>query len=205
MVWRRFPTEEEWTRTPMVRDGKNLKASLPLFPAAGKAEYVVEASQGAVKAAFPKDGSAVLRYKGAVPGWLLITHIVFIFLGPIMAFRTALGILMKEEEWQKRLPYLMGFMLIGGFVLGPMMQQYAFGALWTGWPVGEDLTDTKTLVAFAGWAVAAFMAFKESKHKVHAFWAALVLMLAVYLVPHSVRGSQVDWSKQAAPASVKAE
>lgn len=204
LVWRRFPTEDPWTRTPMERDGEKLKASLPLLPAAGKAEYVVEVTQGEVKGDFPKDGTAILRYKGAVPTWLLITHVIFMFLAPIMAFRTAIGILMKEENWAKRLWWLLGFMTVGGFILGPMMQQYAFGALWTGWPVGEDLTDSKTLAAYVGWIAASVFAFKDSKWKTHAFWAALIVMLAVYLIPHSVRGSQVDWSKvdsESSPAS----
>lgn len=195
LVWRRFPTQDPWERMAMTREGGKLKASLPLLPAAGKAEYVVEIKDGDAKGDFPKDGTAILRYKGAVPAWLLITHVVFMFLGPIMAFRTAIGILMKEEEWAKRLWWLLGFMLVGGFILGPMMQQYAFGALWTGWPVGEDLTDSKTLLTFVGWIIASVVAFKDSKWKVHAFWAALIVMLVVYLVPHSVRGSQVDWSK----------
>lgn len=195
LIWRRFPTDDPWTRTPMTRKGEKLAASLPLLPAAGKAEYLVEVMAAEVKAAFPKDGSAILRYKGAVPTWLLISHVVFMFLGPIMAFRTAIGILMKEEEWAKRLCWLLGFMTIGGFILGPMMQQYAFGALWTGWPVGEDLTDSKTLFAFVGWILASTFAFRDSRWKVHAFWTALIVMLAVYLIPHSVRGSQVDWSK----------
>ena len=36
---------------------------------------------------------------------------------------------------------------VGGFILGPLVQNYAFGELWTGVPFGWDLTDNKTLIA----------------------------------------------------------
>ena len=76
------------------------------------------------------------------------------------------------------------------------MQKYAFGAYWTGWPVGEDLTDTKTLVMWAGWLVAVMIvgagrAF-TARSRVAILFAVFV-MIAVYLVPHSMRGSSLDY------------
>ena len=41
----------------------------------------------------------------------------------------------------------------GGLILGPIVQKYAFGAYWTGWPLGNDLTDTKTMGAMLFWLV----------------------------------------------------
>lgn len=200
LVWRRFPTNDPWTRVPMARQRGEVSAGLPALPAAGKVEYVVELREGQKAVTLPGDGSAILRYKGPVPGWLLIAHIVLIFLGPIFAFRAAFGRLFGDEKAGRWLVWLLAAMVVGGFWLGPWMQKYAFDAYWTGWPVGEDLTDTKTLVAIAGWAVAWFAERWRKSWRGVAFWAALVLMLAVYLVPHSVRGSQIDWSKHDAAA-----
>ncbi len=45
----------------------------------------------------------------------------------------------------------MMLLVLGGFLLGPIVQKYAFGAFWTGWPFGEDLTDNKTAVAVLAW------------------------------------------------------
>ena len=36
-------------------------------------------------------------------------------------------------------------LFLGGIIMGPVIQKYAFGAFWTGWPFGHDLTDNKTL------------------------------------------------------------
>ena len=88
---------------------------------------------------------------------------------------------------------------IGGLVLGPIVQKYAFGAYWTGWPFGEDLTDNKTLAMWLAWVVAVFVLGRrrDPADRV-ARWtvaAAAVVMLAVYLVPHSLRGSQLDYAK----------
>ena len=42
----------------------------------------------------------------------------------------------------------------GGMILGPVVQYYAFGDLWTGIPFGWDLTDNKTLIALIFWILA---------------------------------------------------
>jgi hypothetical protein len=69
------------------------------------------------------------------------------------------------------------------------VQKYAFGAYWTGFPLGGDLTDTKILFVFCFW-LAAFFLRRRSR-----WWtiAATVLMVAVYLIPHSILGSELDY------------
>jgi hypothetical protein len=78
--------------------------------------------------------------------------------------------------------------VIGGLVFGPIIQKYAFGKLWTGVPFGFDLTDNKTLLSIIFW-IAAFFLKKKSK-----YWivAAAALMIIVYLIPHSMLGSELD-------------
>jgi hypothetical protein len=79
-------------------------------------------------------------------------------------------------------------------IFGPVTQLYAFGALWTGIPYGYDLTDNKTLIALIGWILAAVMVWKNSNSKRWMVFAS-VLMLLVYMIPHSVLGSELDYSK----------
>jgi hypothetical protein len=76
--------------------------------------------------------------------------------------------------------------------LGPLVQKYAFGAYWTGWPFGTDLTDNKTAIALIGWA-GAFFAMRGSRRP--QLWALLasVLLLAVFLIPHSMLGSELKY------------
>ncbi|MCX7801217.1 MAG: hypothetical protein N2109_12855 [Fimbriimonadales bacterium] len=196
LVWRRYPTSDEWQAIEMRRDGPRLVAELPLFQRAAKLEYQVrlEAPNGSLEI-LPTDGSAILRYKDPVPTWLLLVHILAIFCGPIFAFRGAIATLLRESNALRFAPWVVAFLTLGGFVLGPMMQKYAFDAWWTGWPVGEDLTDTKTLVAWAFWVAAWWVGRVRPKWSLAAYWAALVVMVGVFLIPHSVRGSQVDWTK----------
>ena len=59
---------------------------------------------------------------------------------------------------------------------------------------GEDLTDNKTAVAFLGWLIAYLMIRKNIKYAYTAIIAAVIL-LAVYLIPHSMFGSELDYEK----------
>ena len=49
---------------------------------------------------------------------------------------------------------------LGGMLLGPFVQKYAFGEFWTGWPNGHDLTDNKTLIMWLVWAAALYVVMK---------------------------------------------
>ena len=81
----------------------------------------------------------------------------------------------------------------GGMILGPIVQKYAFDAYWTGWPFGHDLTDNKTLIAFIAWIIAYLRLRKNRNNRGWAI-AASVILLLVYLIPHSMFGSQLDYS-----------
>ena len=86
------------------------------------------------------------------------------------------------------------FLFLGGMILGPLMQLYAFGALWTGFPFGIDLTDNKTLVALIGWIIA-LIAGRGGKAARGWVLGAAILTLVVFLIPHSVLGSELDYSE----------
>jgi len=85
-------------------------------------------------------------------------------------------------------------LLLGGMIFGPITQLYAFGALWTGFPFGYDLTDNKTLIAFIGWTIALIAVFKSKKPGRWIIFAS-ILMFIIFLIPHSVLGSELDYSE----------
>ncbi len=91
-----------------------------------------------------------------------------------------------------------------GMMIG---QKYAFGAYWTGWPFGEDLTDNKTLAMWLAWVVAVVVLGRRRDPADRlARWtvaAAAAVTIAVYLVPHSLRGSQLDYGKLEGGAAAK--
>jgi len=93
------------------------------------------------------------------------------------------------------IPWSLGFLIPGGFILGPLVQKFAFDAYWTGWPFGGDWTDNKTLAALVAWLVAWFICRSWPRFERIAVLFASIVMLGVYLIPHSIHGSELDWSQ----------
>lgn len=196
IVWRRYPTEEPWRDIPMARAGDgSWHGTIPHQPPAGKVEYriVLETPQG--HAALPPGESVVARFRGGVPPWILVPHILCMFLGMLLATRGLLEVLFRgRDRGRWMVLWATALLVLGGLVLGPLVQLHAFGALWTGWPFGGDLTDNKTLFAILCWLPAAVAAWRRRQHPLllAAGWA---VMMAVFLIPHSMRGSELDWSQ----------
>lgn len=205
LAWRRYPTDDSWTVVPLVRLQDRLVAELPHQPPAGKLEYRLELSRAGQSAAVPATGPIVIRYRGDVPALVLLPHIMGMFLGMVIGARALLGTVFNEANPQRHIPWLFFFLVPGGLILGPLVQKFAFGAYWTGWPVGEDLTDTKTFVIVVIWALAWLVArrFGERRPALRrgAILAAALAMLAVYFIPHSAHGSQLNWTKTPASAN----
>jgi hypothetical protein len=88
----------------------------------------------------------------------------------------------------------MALLVVGGLILGPIVQKSAFGEFWTGWPLGHDLTDNKTLIAFLAWLPATIAAARGMRTRVTVVLGWLVMM-GIFLIPHSMRGSELDWTE----------
>jgi hypothetical protein len=197
--WRRYPTNEPFRDRPMSREGEDLVALLPSQPPAGKLEYSAVLSTPAGPVRVPEGEPIVMRFKGDVPALLLIPHVVMMFVAMMIGIRAAVAAVVGRPEARRYAWVAVVGIAIGGLVLGPIVQKYAFGAFWTGWPFGTDLTDNKTLAMWLAWVVAVvvFWRRKDPLDRV-ARWvtvAAAVVMIAVYLVPHSLRGTELDYSK----------
>ena len=119
---------------------------------------------------------------------------LFMFAAMLMATRTGMAAFV-ESPFTLRYTLLTGlFLMLGGMILGPIVQKFAFDAYWTGWPWGTDLTDNKTAVAFLAWILAAWQQKKTGNAKVWIISAAIIT-LAVYLIPHSAFGSELDYTQ----------
>ena len=193
--WRRFPSGDAWQSEPFTRRADVLEAFIPpepqpLMPAAGKLEYRVHLAKGGDRVAFP-ERPAVTRFKGPVSPWILIPHVAAMFFGMLFSTRTAMAALFGGNTRRWGLATVL-LLVVGGFVLGPIVQKYAFGAYWTGIPWGWDLTDNKTLFAGAAWLAAAWQMRRDREGRATAVVAAIIT-LAVFAIPHSVWGSEVKW------------
>jgi hypothetical protein len=190
--YKRLGTNDEWTVVRMNREGLSLEASLPHQPPAGKLMYHMTLISGE-KSVLLNDEPAVIRFKGDVPAWVLIPHIIFIFTAMLMSTRTGLEALIRGKYTYRYAWITLVTLFVAGLILGPVVQKYAFDAYWTGWPFGQDLTDNKTLVAFIFWAIAVWRLKKNPENRTWPIVAMLVLVV-VFLIPHSMFGSELDYS-----------
>jgi hypothetical protein len=204
LAYRRYPADDLYQRLPLVPEGDALVAHLPRQPAAGKLEYhlVLETAAGAVRIPSTPDRDPVLRYKDPVPVAVLLPHVLLMFFAILVGVRAGLGAVAGRRETRRLAWTSLALLTVGGMVLGPIVQNHAFGAYWTGFPFGSDLTDNKTLIMWAVWIGACAVlgvggptgARRRAAGRASVVAAAAV-MLAVYLVPHSMRGSELDYDQ----------
>lgn len=203
--YRRLSSHDDWSVVPMrrgefqfFRRGRTLKltgtgVALPGLPErAGKYEIFVKIDDGSGKlVSVTGDHPVYARFKGAVPTPVLIAHILVIFASMMYATRTVLEALV-DGEYRRMLFATIASLLLGAFLLGPLVQWYAFGVWWAGVPFGWDWTDNKVLVSLLAWSFAAWANRKGSRSRL-AIYAAGVVTLLVYFIPHSVFGSEFDY------------
>ena len=190
IICRRFPTTEPWDTIIMQNEGEQLTGYLPSQPPAGKLEYsvIIKNGQELIKV---NDQPVIIRFKGDVPWYVLIPHILFIFAA--MLFSTVAGFFAIYDYSRYQIFSWVTFILliIGGLILGPLIQNLAFGDIWTGFPFGKDLTDNKILIAFIFW-LAAIIANLKTKRRWVTVVAAIVY-LVINIIPHSLLGSELDY------------
>lgn len=194
VYWKRFKTNDEWNIVKMKEDDGKLTAYLPHQPPAGKLVYKVVLKNENKEIELPENEPVIIRFKGDVPAYILIPHIIFIFSAMLFSTRTGIEFFREEPKYKKLTLWTFVLLILGGMIFGPITQYYAFGAFWTGFPFGMDLTDNKTLIALIGWIIALVAVFKAAKPGKFVLGAA-ILMLIVYLIPHSLLGSELDYNK----------
>jgi hypothetical protein len=194
LIWKRYKTNDEWSSVEMKRKDKKLIAFLPNQPPAGKLVYHVILQKGNEAVTLPEVGEVIIRFKGDVPIFFLIPHIIFIFGAMLLSTRTGLEYFNEGKNFKLLTILTFIFVIIGGFIFGPIVQKYAFGEFWTGFPFGHDLTDNKILIGFIGWLLALIAHYKFTNPK-HWIVFASILMFIIFLIPHSLLGSELDYNE----------
>ncbi len=189
LEYRIFSQKVDFIKLPMAREGGVLTASLPHQGMAGKLEYKITLKKSQETVSLNNGTPTVIRFKGHVPELVLIPHILIMFLA--MLFSNVAGVFaLFNIPSLKMMKITLITIFVGGLIMGPLVQKYAFNELWTGVPYGWDLTDNKTLIAFAAWVIAfLFNLEKESRYWVV---AAAVVTIGIFSIPHSLFGSQLD-------------
>jgi hypothetical protein len=192
--YKRFKTEDAWTRVALAREGGDLVGLLPKQPAAGKLLYTISLSGEYGTTPVASEDPVVIRFKDPVPAWIIIPHVLVMFAGMLLSTAAGLAALDKKRNPRRFVLWAIALLFVGGFILGPLVQKFAFGVAWAGFPVGFDLTDNKTLIALLFW-IAALIAGRKGKPARPFVLAASLVTLLIFLIPHSLLGSELDYSK----------
>ena len=190
LYYKRYPMHEPWTERRMIRDKAILVAYLPHQPPAGKLEYRLVFTENGKEIRVPERNPVIIRFRGDVPAPVIIPHALLMFIAMLLSNVAALMAITGNSRFRFYTFATTTVMLVGGMILGPIVQKYAFGEFWTGFPVGFDLTDNKTLIAFFFWIVAAGGNLKKGKPWLSILAAAVTLI--IFSIPHSARGSELD-------------
>ncbi len=204
IYFKRYKVDEAWKEVKMQRKTSHKKAffgegeeidiltaTLPEQPSAGKVEYHIDLYKGSQKISIAAEEPVVVRFKGFVPRSILIPHVLFMIISLFLGTRAGVEAIFGGDRTFKFTRITLIAFGIGGLILGPIVQKYAFGELWTGWPFGGDWTDNKTIFAWLFWLIAFFVLRKNPKNRTWPIIAMLVLF-AMYMIPHSMGGSELD-------------
>ena len=187
--YRKQNSLDDWSVLPMSKNEGLFQGAIPSQPPAGKVAYRIEILTDQTPAFINKGNPVVARFRGAVPPLLLILHILFMFSSLLFASRCIFSPWDRLEFTRILVWTTSALLFIGGLILGPLVQKYAFGHYWTGFPFGSDLTDNKTLFILLIWISTLFL-YKSKKIMPG---IAALLKLLIYLIPHSLLGSELDY------------
>jgi hypothetical protein len=193
--YRRFPTNDLWSTTRM-EPGKSggLTSALPNQPPAGKLQYYLSLNIDgkAYKIASERE-PILIRYKGEVPKFVLAPHIFFMFMTMLLSMIAAVEALKGGKNFFNIAKLATASLALGGLALGPIVQKYAFGVYWAGFPYDWDLTDNKVLVAAIFWFLACAINLK--KRNPASIVIAAIVLFGIFSIPHSMMGSQYNYEK----------
>lgn len=209
LYFKRFKTDDEYTpvdfvykvypvKSPVMNkvfriyEEKGFFAEVPQQPPAGKLQYYFVITDRNGIRVYLKEDPVVIRFKGDVPAFVLVPHILLMFVAMLFSTLAGLMALIKYPLFKKYGVWTLFLFIAGGFILGPLVQYFAFGELWTGVPFGWDLTDNKTLIALAFWILAVVL--NKNKERPYYTVLAAIVLLVVFSIPHSLFGSELRYS-----------
>ncbi|MDR0971530.1 MAG: hypothetical protein LBM25_04010 [Bacteroidales bacterium] len=189
--YKRYPTNESFAYLNFERNSNGeLFLEVPPQKKAGKIQYYIEIND---KTLFEND-PLVLRFKGYVPPAIIIPHIIFMFLSMLFALYGLLLAIFNLKNIKKYIILTLISIIIGGFIFGPLLQNYAFGVYWSGFPFGGDLTDNKTLLVLV--LLLANLPFLNKKILRITSIITFIIMILIFTIPHSLKGSQLNYKTQ---------
>ncbi len=193
-TYKRYPTKDEWHTIPLKDTGNLLSGELPNQPPAGKLKYFINLNiDGNKEQIASADEPIMIRFKGDVPTYILAPHIFFMFLSMLLSAICFMEAVFNTQSFVKIGRATAACLVIGGMILGPIVQKFAFGVYWAGFPFDWDLTDNKLLIGVLAWTFGVLMTLKKAKRWPIIF--ASIVLFGVYCIPHSMMGSEYNYEK----------
>jgi len=209
IFYRRYPTNEKWDSANFFREKREISSfisrrifskhdedvlvvELPNQPPAGKLEYYLELTDKKGTNFVAQTAPIVIRFKGAVPLYFLVPHIILMFLAMCASNLAGFFAIWKIKQYKLYTLITLCCLFVGGLVFGSIVQKFAFDEFWAGVPFGWDLTDNKILIGFGVWLAAVIGNWR--KDRPYLTIVAAVVLLAIYSIPHSLYGSELDYS-----------
>lgn len=196
ILWKLFPPKEgeNWNTNNFIQESTKdetiLTAKIPHQAPAGKIMYYISINDKNGTQELFKEKPIVIRYKGGVPLYILIPHIFFMFFAMFLANVSGLFAAFKIPQFKRYTSITLILILIGGMILGPIVQKFAFLEYWAGVPFGWDLTDNKLLIGFIAWLIA-FLLNRKKENRISVIIAAIVTLI-IFSIPHSMYGSELN-------------
>lgn len=195
----------EERRTVMEDNGNGcFSATLPQGDIGDRLVYRIEFNdERSVLTTIPQDGKSgfLVKYKGNISPYVLIPHVILIFASIFFAFLTFFyGVkILKGENCIKQAAVLVLltflFALVGGILIGMQVTRQTFNEGWGGYPIGRDVTDTKTEVFVFFWLVTLIFGWnalggKKMIISERTFGIFIVVSFSInllaFLIPHSL-------------------
>ena len=127
IVYRKYPGKFQFDTLQMEVSGDNWQVELPVQPAAAKLEYYAVLKKDARVMYENSDDTAIVRFKGDVPKYILVPHVIAMFLAMLFSTAAALMAIFKIGNFRLIGFITLGLLVVGGLVLGPIVQYFAFG------------------------------------------------------------------------------
>ncbi len=191
IVYRQFPTNDPWDTIQLHRVNDHLIAFLPYQPPAGKLEYHLNLYENGTAIELGLEKNIIIRFKGNIPNWVLIPHVLFMFLAMLWSNSTGIQAAANIKSYRRNAIITASLFIIGGLILGPIVQKYAFGVYRTVWPPGEDLIGNRVLVSVILWVIVILLDRKKDRR-----WlivVAALLLFFIYMIPNRMSGSELNF------------
>ena len=81
--------------------------------------YRITLSKDSEKVFLNNNHPVVIRFKGDVPIFIIIPHVILIFMAMLFSTRTGLEFFNKEPNYKKLAYWTFGLLILGGIILVP--------------------------------------------------------------------------------------